>query len=464
MFRTQCVLGLVALCVGLAHPWDLAVTHSDRLEFYVNNTKTDTVNFDSHKLTALTYDEVHDMLLYVDKQNNNDTICGYGITSKVNQCFMERKGRNIRGIAFDPATELLFFSDTNERSINWISVKSGSNEYGNLITKIDDGIPTDVAVDSCKGYVYWIITNLTVPRIERALFDGSEKKVVLSISKTDNRDPHSLVIDQQTKRIYWIEPVIKDNIPIYGLYYTDLNGKDKTKIYYLYEFSSGVNPISTLNTLTVSKGGLFWIDWRLTVDISVWLLGKIVWSGNLAQIGLHTKYDNIGIAANYKIKDQIEGINDCEALTFVGPKKCKEPFCVHGVKVGLSLCKCRPGYIGERCDVSVCENDYCLNGNCSVNDQGTPTCRCNTGFSGERCEVTACHNYCLNNGVCSLNEEDEPSCECVDNYEGSRCETSNSVTLTFSNTAAYSEETNKTLIDLLSNWRKPKILVITDES
>lgn len=96
------------------------------------------------------------MMLYVDKESGNDAICGVDISSTVSKCFIERNGRNIHGLSFDPASQLLFFTDTNERTINWISLEPGSknNNFGNLLIKMDHGVPTDIAVDSCRGYVY----------------------------------------------------------------------------------------------------------------------------------------------------------------------------------------------------------------------------------------------------------------------------------------------------------------------
>ena len=95
------------------------------------------------------------MILYVDKQSHGDAVCGYKILSMEYECFTERNGRTIQGLAFDPATELCFFTDTNEKSINWFSLKSETTNtvIVNTVIKIDNGIPTDIAVDSCRGYV-----------------------------------------------------------------------------------------------------------------------------------------------------------------------------------------------------------------------------------------------------------------------------------------------------------------------
>ncbi|KAJ8736074.1 hypothetical protein PYW08_006730 [Mythimna loreyi] len=165
------VLALAALFVGSVHSsWDFAVANGDLLEFYINQTKTDTVRFKSQTLGALAYDEVHNTILYVNKQKDNDTICAFNMSTMQYKYLTERNGRNIRGLAFDPATELLFFTDTKERTINWISLKPGfkNSVYGTTLIKINHGTPTDIAVDSCKGYIYWISADfLRIGRLER---------------------------------------------------------------------------------------------------------------------------------------------------------------------------------------------------------------------------------------------------------------------------------------------------------
>lgn len=115
------------------------------------------MNLISQNPTSLVYDEVHNMMLYVDKQKNNDAICGYNLSSKQNQCSV-RNGQNISGLAFDPVTEKIFFTDTNGRSINFISLKTGyfNNPYGEIFLRLDDKtIPADVAVDSCGRYIFY---------------------------------------------------------------------------------------------------------------------------------------------------------------------------------------------------------------------------------------------------------------------------------------------------------------------
>ncbi|KAJ8713638.1 hypothetical protein PYW07_014008 [Mythimna separata] len=142
--------------MGVVHSWDYAISVKHQLIFYTNGIKTSTINLISRNASSLVYDEVHNMMLYVDKQNNNDSVCGYDLSSKYNKCFIKRNGRNIHGLAYDPVTEKIFFTDTNEKSVNFISKKPGSNNniYGDLLIKMDDQAPVDMAVDSCKGPSY----------------------------------------------------------------------------------------------------------------------------------------------------------------------------------------------------------------------------------------------------------------------------------------------------------------------
>ncbi|KAJ8735028.1 hypothetical protein PYW08_014278 [Mythimna loreyi] len=98
------------------------------------------------------------------------------------------------------------------------------------------------------------------------------------------------------------------------------------------------------------------------------------------------------------MQEQIQGVKSCKAVE------------------DLILNNSKP-----ECNVSICQN-YCLEGNCTVNAEGKPTCSCETGYTGERCEVNACVKHCLHNGACCLDERDELVCECTAGYEGERCE------------------------------------------
>ncbi|KAJ8707184.1 hypothetical protein PYW08_011318 [Mythimna loreyi] len=464
MCKMQFLLMAVVICVGRVHSWDIATSAGDDLlNFYTNDVLTSTISLPNRNIYALTFNELQNTMLYVDKQPDNDNICGYDLTSKENKCFTKGSGRTIYGLAYDPVTERVFFTDTNDRSINWISSRPGSNNNVNLLIKVSEGIPYDIVVDSCKGHIYWVNTRLAAATIERARLDGTEREVfetlrVIPVNATYNLEPNSLAIDQHKQRIYWMQPY---NTTEYRLFTRLLNIKHNP-FYFIREFDPMHTKFSS-NILTISNDTMLHIHIKLKTPVT--LLTKVK-SNETSYTETLKAYNSfyekpvysdrkkpISIVANYKIKDQIQ---DCEALLPV-KLAIESPFCVHGTKVDdRAFCTCTPGYTGERCDVSVCLNycvqgvcsfshdegrpecrcnagysgercqfsvceNFCVQGNCSINDDGVPVCRCNAGYSGERCQVSVCENFCVE-GNCSVNDEDLPICRCNAGYTGERCE------------------------------------------
>ena len=77
-------------------------------------------------------------------------------------------------------------------------------------------------------------------------------------------------------------------------------------------------------------------------------------------------------------------------------------------------CRCKDGFLGKRCEVSVCSSDNCNNnGLCLINENNNDQmkCVCNEGFGGETCEITLCDGGMCENGFCNAGE-----CICNDGY------------------------------------------------
>ncbi|KAL4711450.1 hypothetical protein ACJJTC_005574 [Scirpophaga incertulas] len=419
MCKLLCFFAAITAFVGLVNTWDIAITTGDQLEFYTNATKTRNEGARFRDLTALAYDAVHNMLLFVDKQNDNASIFSYHLaTNKYQSLVRKRSLENIQGLAFDPVQRLLFWTDTNEKSIFWISLKpdAKNDAYGNLLIKMDYEIPRAITVDSCRGYIYWTNTNITRPSIERSRFDGTERQIIVN---TNIFMPVTIGIDQKTKRLYWADD--KEGIH-YSIESANLEGNDRQTL------TVGTN--HQPNALTISKNYVYWVDWGFK---SIWKLFKDAPPNTEPTELLHFSNEvPFGIVANYQIADQLNGTSECGELLKLSQNKSaindsfsipKDVglFCLHGVKVeGTLACKCSPGFTGDRCEISVCHN-FCMQGDCSLTAEGEPQCRCNRGFTGERCSVNVCNGYCLNNGECALLGE-TATCKCPTDYEGLRCE------------------------------------------
>lgn len=107
-------------------------------------------------LTALAYDAVHNMLLFVDKQNDNTSIFSFHFDAEEDKQYRTLIGwrSDVQDLAFDPVSGKLFWTDMSENSIFWVSSKQNTtnNEIDvNLLIKMTDEIPRAIAVDSCRG-------------------------------------------------------------------------------------------------------------------------------------------------------------------------------------------------------------------------------------------------------------------------------------------------------------------------
>lgn len=96
-----------------------------------------------------------------------------------------------------------------------------------------------------------------------------------------------------------------------------------------------------------------------------------------------------------------------------------------GVLHSNGTCACAAGYDGKKCETATC-HEYCVDGTCSLSEDGRPTCKCSTGSYGDRCEKRSCLARCLNGGRCvaALNDNGDVDgrCECPAGFTGDVCQ------------------------------------------
>ncbi|KAJ8716345.1 hypothetical protein PYW08_013630 [Mythimna loreyi] len=317
MIRIHQTLVVLTLLVGLAHSfdWDVVVGALNKLEFYNNGALVHSEDFGANlSIEELVHDVVHNRLLIADINKNQDTlIFSFNIATKellplvkrtLNNPFQQR----IHSMAYDPVTEKLFWTDSD--TISWFSLKPGfvNNIYGTTLIEFDLSTPFGIAVDSCKGYIYWAYdVDGELNTIEKVPIDGSDREIVLEVNMSSI---YNLVIDQQTRKMYWTDDVPTGRDKTFSINSADLNGENRRTLY--------IDPERNQpRALSVSKDSIYWVP--LNVDIhNIWKIPKNPTEDTKpTAVSASSWYT---AAAKYNIEDQIQGIQGCESLRNLLPK------------------------------------------------------------------------------------------------------------------------------------------------
>lgn len=96
----------------------------------------------------------------------------------------------------------------------------------------------------------------------------------------------------------------------------------------------------------------------------------------------------------------------------------------------LTVCSCRSGFSGLRCEINIdeCARNPCANGSTCVDRINDYTCICPTGYMGRNCDrpMNRCASLpCLNGGTCTYGPTGKPTCICAAHYSGPQCQNIN---------------------------------------
>lgn len=284
--------------------------------------------------------------------------------------------------------------------------------------EFEDSIPQDLAIDSCRRYLYWTNSALSNPTIERARIEDKKHEVLV---KDDLFIPAGIAIDELTQRIYWAD--MREGI-YYRIESTNFKGEEREVLHE----GTHQKPFG----LAVDKESIYWTD---VIGNGLWRISKNAEDGPEKLLEFEEKPMGLVVKnsewlgtpdCNTLLQKLVNRTEDSDEYFDVAlPEVPEEIQCLNNGIATENGCKCRRGFIGKNCESSLCYN-YCLHGDCHFSSLGYPQCHCPTGFFGKRCERNVCDGFCLNDGKCKFNMENKwgAVCLCPSGFMGARCEVS----------------------------------------
>ncbi|CAB3364278.1 Hypothetical predicted protein [Cloeon dipterum] len=148
---------------------------------------------------GLAFDYKRQTIYYSDIQKGSiNSVYFNGTSHKV---ILDKLG-SVEGLAYEKFTHKIFWTCTNDATINSYSLNSNTSEPDVLLQLGSTGKPRGIALDSCSERVYWTNWDSSKPAIQRSYFRSTG---VDSIITTDIKMPNAITLDHKEIKIYWAD-------------------------------------------------------------------------------------------------------------------------------------------------------------------------------------------------------------------------------------------------------------------
>ncbi|KAG5889516.1 hypothetical protein JTB14_009003 [Gonioctena quinquepunctata] len=400
--------------------WELAVVvENEIMLFHRNGTLIESKSQPFSSLKALAYDNVRDQFIVSDMDMINDTIYTvqfYEETDTTEPIIKDLPG-DVQGLVIDPLEDILYWTDAINHTINYVKLNETPLESREFLV-FEKTVPHALAIDACNRYLYFTNPG-DKPSIERIKLDKTEREILVDHLIMS---PVGLAIDYKAQKLYWADS--RTGTVAGRIESINLNG-------------SGRNIVLERNTmepfgLATDEEAIYFTD---TNNNALYRFLKTQGPDEDPTKLKTFSQKPMGLVANNNI---ILKQGDCKSLD-AAIKEYKEPTpkndiseketdvikeCLNWGNLLGNYCVCKRGFTGDRCENSICNSYFCLQGNCYLSSVGKPMCHCDRGFVGERCEKNKCEGFCLNGGECDphSSSRDKPTCSCPEGFVGDRCE------------------------------------------
>ncbi|KAL8603291.1 hypothetical protein ACOMHN_017406 [Nucella lapillus] len=110
--------------------------------------------------------------------------------------------QRISGLAVDAKNDWIFYTDGLRKAVSKLTLSTLART-----TVISSGLerPHAIAVNTADRVIFWSNVG-SEPKIERARYDGSDRKTLIN---KDITFVNAMVLDVSNDRLYWVDPVLR---------------------------------------------------------------------------------------------------------------------------------------------------------------------------------------------------------------------------------------------------------------
>ncbi|XP_071451774.1 protein cueball-like [Hetaerina americana] len=374
---------------------------------------------------------------------------------------------SVRTLVYDEIRETLYWTDPKKGEISMISVKGALDGQNATLIHSSKAHPTGIAIDVCRGLLFWTNGYHLNPSVQRSNADGSDVAVIAS---TQLFMPVAVTVDPAGEgHLFWADEMEGSE---HKIEMSKLDGSQRVTLVketYQTPFSVSYVPFDG------RSGLLLWTDvdndiiWEMEIINGRKASGKgpkeiynfqgTTTMGLIASASFNATHhrttcrgmETVAVVAEEANKTAIEEQN---VPTLASEERTWPPLeepvtqmetqsvtseVVRGTEptstnpqnqVAMPASQRNDSREASDSPLPLPCNNYCINGepvedNIGKGGSVAVRCRCSPGYSGSRCEKSMCDNYCVH-GSCRMEMGSEglweAKCDCRMGFVGKRCE------------------------------------------
>jgi len=314
-------------------------------------------------------------------------------------------------IALDPESQMLYLTSKTEGSILQVKadmeeeVKANKENIGlKVFVSSNASRPSGIAVDPCSRRIFWTDSSRNSP----AIFScppGSPDCTKIIASNLNK--PRAIAVDPLGRRLFWSD-TFRGTFTIKSSW---LDGTDPQVVVE----GRGQEPFG----LDVHEEHVYWTDWT---TYSVWRaatdgLQKIP---ERMRSFSSSKPHSLAIIPAKPLKCRSKALRLTPITTTTTTTTTSSTTSSSSSSSFTIVDEGGIGF-GEPTVEGACYN-YCLGQNVSCYlRESQPQCECPASRRGARCEVDPCDNFCLSHSVACRVVDGSPECFCPSGWSGDRC-------------------------------------------